>query len=65
MKTLLTAIAILAVTLSAMLIIEHGVEKQEKVECQKWQRQAKEIKMGWYAMSWQINQCSRYNIPLQ
>lgn len=65
MKTLLTAIAILAVALSAMLIIEHGVEKQEKVECLKWQQQAKEIRMGWFAADWQVQQCSRYSIPLQ
>ena len=40
-----------------------GVEKQEKVECLKWQEEAK-IYDDYYITKWQDEQCRHYGIKI-
>ena len=63
MKTLLTAIVVLVVGISAMFFFEYGVEKAEKAECLKWQDQSLEYP-NFYLTAWQKQQCDRYQIEI-
>lgn len=65
MRDLKIGIIIFLGVLAMVYTLELGVERQEKIECVKWQNQAKEIRMGWYATDWQKTQCAKYGISLQ
>ena len=63
MKTLMTAIVVLVVSISAMFIFELGVERTEKAECLNWQDQALELP-NFFLTGWQKQQCDRYQIEI-
>ena len=49
------AISILILSLALFLAFNTGIKKQEKSECLKWQKQAKEF-TGFYLTKWQKEQ---------
>ena len=44
-------------------IYEIGIQRQEKIECEKLQKQSKEYPL-FYATDLEIEQCDRYNVSL-
>lgn len=55
------AISSLAFTIAIYNIFSRGIDKQEKVECLAWQKQAKEYP-AYYITKWQEKQCNAHNI---
>jgi len=41
-----------------------AIEKHEKLECLKWQREAR-IYTNYYFTDWQIQQCQHYGVELK
>lgn len=52
-----------AISISS-IIIKKGIEKNERVECLKWEKQSKEYPL-FYSAPWQKKQCLNYNIKLK
>jgi len=46
-----------------MILLDHGLKKFERQECENWKRQKEEIP-NWYASDWQKEQCKFYEIDL-
>ena len=44
--------------------IKSGVEKHEKMECERWIEYSKEYK-NWYWTDWQKQQCQYYHYEIQ
>jgi hypothetical protein len=57
MKYIILAIVFLS-------IITYGINKNEKVECFRWQKQAGEYK-DFYLTDWQEEQCIFHNIAIK
>ncbi len=61
MKTII--IVILAIV-AFIFISSKGIEKTERAECYKWQKQAEEIQYYWLTQ-WQEDQCEAHNIKVE
>ena len=69
-NTILILILIVASLAMTRLVIV-GVDKQEIVECQKWERQSQEFgrydsktQTGFYITNWQSEQCKAHRITI-
>ena len=55
-KKILAILGLFLLLAGFLLIVNEGIKKHERVECLKWQKQAKEFS-GFYWVDWQIKQC--------
>lgn len=55
-------IAIAGIRLFVYLTIE-AIDKQETVECKKWEQQSKEFK-DFYLAKWQDDQCRKHGVEI-
>lgn len=59
------AIIIIAVGALCAAAFRSGIQKTERAECMKWQREADAFKAsGYYLTAWQAAQCAHYGINI-
>lgn len=56
-------VIISVVCVSFFLAVNKGLGNSERIECEKWQKQADEFP-GWYSLDWQREQCKAHGITL-
>lgn len=59
--TIKTAASIAVVAF--MYVFAQGVNKHERVECLRWQAEAREFS-GYYLTSWQAEQCEAHGVAI-
>ena len=63
MLKILYGLAVILVLLFAYWTISTGIEKHEKMECERWIEYSKEYK-NWYWTDWQLKQCQYYGFRI-
>ena len=65
MKTIICVILFCGLAFGFFKVIESGIAKAEKLECEKLLKQAESVGDIWFASDWQYNMCLNYNISLK
>jgi len=61
MKHIFIIISIILVIPLFLYLINTGLEKHEEIECKQWKQWDKDYPTH-YLLSWQIEQCKKYDI---
>ena len=63
MKKIIIGIGATLMIVGLVILFMDSVSKNERIECQKWQKQAKEYP-AYYLVKWQYDQCLTYGINI-
>jgi len=63
-KTILSILAMGVLIVAFGVVVNEGLKKTERVECQQWVRDSQQYQ-GWYSTEWQKQQCLSYGIELK
>ena len=63
-KTILSILLAGCLLVAIGLVVNEGVKRTERVECQQWQKDSK-VYAGWYSTDWQRQQCLTFGIELK
>jgi len=64
-KTISTILFFGFLFIIAFIILSNGLKAQEKMECEKWQRDSIKYSRLWFSTDWQKAQCLNYGIELK
>ncbi len=63
MKNYLLTLAVLTLAVLFLWALSIGIDRSERTECLKWQRQAKDYPL-YQSATWQLEQCEYHGLPL-
>ena len=64
-KKIETILILIAIFILSLLILSGAIKSQEKMECEKWQRDSIKYSRLWFSTEWQKAQCLNYGIELK